>query len=82
LQGGAGIEHRHSALKPAGPMKRDGTHMLFIEMLVHLKCVMLIVDPAAERLVEWRQLLTGDIDYRSLHLRNSPKRCTFSSELG
>lgn len=63
-------------------MKRDGAHMLFIEMLIDLKHVPLAVDTAAEGLMEWRQSFTDDIHHRSVNLHNSPKRCTFDCELG
>jgi hypothetical protein len=70
MQRRAGVKDGHAPAQPGAAMERDRAHMGFIEMLVHLEGVGFMIKPTDKRLMQRRQNIADNVDYRPVHLRN------------
>ena len=67
-----GVEHRHAALQPAGPVQGNGSYALFIQVLLRFECVGFVVYSGVERLVQWWKVVADNFHHRAMHLGDRP----------
>ena len=73
----SGVVNRHAPPEAGTSVQGDGAHMIFINMLVHLKEIGFVVESGAQGLSQGRQSIAGNDHYRSMDLGNFTDRYLF-----